>query len=74
METNIKKIRTQKKLTQTKLGQLSGIERTAIVRIESGSQGLSASNALKIAKALGCTVEELFTREDKEKEESEDGK
>ena len=74
MQTRLKELRKARGLTQFKLAKLTGLGRVNIVRFENASQRLSASNALKIAKALGCTVEELFTREDREKEESEEVK
>ena len=74
MQTRLKELRKARGLTQFKLAKLTGLGRVNIVRFENASRRLSESNALKIAKALGCTVEELFTREDREKEESEETK
>lgn len=56
---NIKKLRTQKGLTQAELAQQIGIGQTMIGHIERGAKIPSLIVALDLAKALGCTVEEM---------------
>ena len=68
MQIRLKELRKAKGLTQSKLAKLTGLGRVNIVRFENGSRKLSAQNALKIVVALGCTVEDLFTRVDGEDE------
>jgi len=60
MQLQIKDLRIKKGLTQAELAESTGIERTSIVRIENGSQGLNVHRAHKLAQALGCTVDDLF--------------
>lgn len=74
MKLQIKELRTSKKITQTELARMLDWARTRVARYENGTRKLSAQNALKIAEALGCTVEDLFTHVDGEKEESEEVK
>src|SRR5262249_14161997 len=47
-------------LSQEALGQAAGISRQAYWAVESGSAVPSTEVALRLARALGTTVEELF--------------
>ena len=47
-------------LTQLELSSLVGIYPAALSKIENGKGGVTLQNGIKIAKALGTTVEELF--------------
>jgi len=58
-------------LTQQELARRVGVTRQTILAIEKGSFNPSVKLALKLAQALGTTVEELFQLEDKEKPEGE---
>lgn len=60
----VKSYRLKKGLSQEELSVLTGIPRTTISAIESGKALPSVDYALKLAKALGCTVEELFSPEE----------
>jgi putative transcriptional regulator len=51
-------------LTQEDLAQSVGVSRQAIYSIESGKYVPSVQLALKIAKAVGKSVEELFSLEE----------
>lgn len=62
--TTMKLLRAQRDLTQAHLAQLSGITRKSINAIESGRMVPSTILALKLARALGVTVEELFSLDD----------
>ena len=48
-------------LSQTDLGNLVGVSRQTISLIERGDYNPSVTLALKIAKVLEATVEELFS-------------
>ena len=57
---NLKKIRTKKRMTQKDLSVASSVDLQALYRYERGSADASALNTLKIARALGITMDELF--------------
>lgn len=57
---NMRKIRIEKNLTQTTLGKLSGVDHSMISRVERGERKPSLDTAAKIAKALGCKVDDLI--------------
>jgi putative transcriptional regulator len=58
--TNMKLLRAQRDLTQAQLADLSGITRKSINAIESGRMVPSTILALKLARALGVKVEDIF--------------
>ena len=57
---NIRKLRLSKRLTQEKLAQLLGVDRTAIAKWESGDQHPRVNTIPKLARVLGCTIDDLF--------------
>lgn len=59
--TTMKLQRAKRELTQAQLADLSGITRKSINAIESGRMVPSTILALKLARTLGVTVEELFS-------------
>lgn len=59
----IKKFRTNKKLSQAELAQKVGVDRTAVVKWETGKASPASDKLPKLAKLLGCTIEELFGKE-----------
>jgi putative transcriptional regulator len=61
LATTMKLQRARRDLTQAQLADLSGITRKSINAIESGRMVPSTIHALKLARALGITVEELFS-------------
>jgi putative transcriptional regulator len=61
--TTMKIQRAMRGLTQAQLADLSGITRKSINAIESGRMVPSIILALKLARTLGITVEELFSIE-----------
>ena len=63
LTTTMKLLRAQRDLTQAQLAELSGITRKSINAIESGRMVPSTILALKLARTLGVTVEELFSIE-----------
>ncbi|MGB9873627.1 MAG: substrate-binding domain-containing protein [Hydrogenobacter sp.] len=60
----VKSYRLKKGLSQEDLSTLTEIPRTTISAIETGKALPSVDYALRLAKALGCTVEELFSPEE----------
>jgi putative transcriptional regulator len=61
--TTMKMQRAKRELTQAQLADLSGITRKSINAIESGRMVPSIILALKLARTLGVTIEELFSIE-----------
>jgi putative transcriptional regulator len=61
--TTMKMQRAKRDLTQAQLAHLSGITRKSVNAIESGRMVPSTILALKLARTLGVTVEELFSIE-----------
>lgn len=63
LSTTLKLQRALRGLTQAELAEMAGITRKSINAIEAGNMVPSTILALKLAKALGVTVEELFSIE-----------
>lgn len=60
-ETLIKKVLKEKKITQRKLADGTGIARSTISEIVSGQQpDMLLRTAKNIANFLGCTLEEIW--------------
>lgn len=58
---NLKRIRTEKNITATKLSQLSGVGLSTISQIETGiRQSLRSQTIQKLATSLGITANDLF--------------
>jgi transcriptional regulator with XRE-family HTH domain len=55
---NLKKLRIEKKLTVPGLSKISGVPVRTIENIEKNGTG-TISNAIKLADALGVTLDEL---------------
>ena len=62
---NLSTIRKSKLMTQEELAAKSGINRVTIAKYETGRQEPTVANALKLATALGVTVDELIGAVDK---------
>ncbi len=60
LRNNLKAIRTRLGLSQQELADLAGVTRQNISGVESGQYAPSTTLSLKIARALGCRVEDLF--------------
>lgn len=60
---NIKKIRIAKKATQQEIAQKMHVTVATVSRWESGEFSPRTSNLAMLAKALGCTIDDLL-RED----------
>lgn len=52
---------TRGEISQAALAETVGVSRQTIVAIEKGNYNPSVELALRLARALGTTVEELFT-------------
>jgi putative transcriptional regulator len=63
LKTTMKVERARRDLTQAELADLAGVTRKSINAIETGHMVPSTILALKLAHALGVTVEELFSIE-----------
>lgn len=57
---NLKLLRTRLGLSQQQLANLAGVTRQTISFVESGQGAPSVMMTLRLAKALGCQVEDLF--------------
>lgn len=57
---NLKAIRTRLGMSQQDLANIASVTRQTISGVESGQYAPSVAIALRIAKALGCQVEDLF--------------
>lgn len=63
METNLRTLRRKRGLTQRQLSELSHVPCICIIRYESGAFKPRMDNAIKLAAALGVTVDELIGEE-----------
>lgn len=62
MGSSIAEARKRRGLSQEALSKKSGVSRATIARLESGEDfDVMASTLLKIAKALGTSVDKLFS-------------
>ncbi|MCK8518775.1 helix-turn-helix transcriptional regulator [Methanoculleus sp. 7T] len=66
MKTKIRELRAKMGLTQEELAQQVGVRRETIVFLEKGKYNPSLKLAYKVARALGSTIEEVFTFEDED--------
>ncbi len=57
----IKELRSAKGYSQEVFADLAGVDRTYINSVENGRRNISIVNIEKIAKALGCSLQEFFT-------------
>lgn len=65
--------RRKKDLTQMELAVILGVDQTAISRWEKGKGFPSAGKLPEVAAVLGCTIDELFEREDEAVREGGEG-
>lgn len=64
---DLKRIRMQKNMTQVELAEMLGISRTAVSMWETGEALPRAETLKRLAKILGCTIDELLKNTGKEK-------
>lgn len=60
LRNQLKAVRTRLGMSQQELATAAGIARQTIGGIEAGNYALSLTVALRLARALGCPVEQLF--------------
>jgi len=60
LKNKVKTRRVLSDLTQEDLAQKVGVTRQTVLAIEKGNYAPSVVLALRLAKTLGCSVEELF--------------
>jgi len=60
LRNSLKSIRTRLGMSQQDLANLAGVTRQTISGVESGQYAPSVATTLRLAKALGCQVEDLF--------------
>lgn len=63
MICRIAKLRENRSLTQSQLAAQCGVSQQSISKIETGNGEPSYSLADKIARALGCTIDDLYADE-----------
>ena len=63
MTNYVKEVRQRKELTQAQLAELVNVSRQTIISIETNRYVPSVELSLKLAKALGKKVEDLFVLE-----------
>ena len=62
----LKEYRAKIKVNQTEMGNLVGVSRQTISQIERGDYSPSVTLALKMAKVLNVSVEDIFSYEEDE--------
>ena len=60
----LKEYRAKINVNQTEMGKLVGVSRQTISQIERGDYSPSVTLALKIAKVLNVSVEDIFSYEE----------
>lgn len=60
----IRRRRRERRITQAELADAAGVSRQTIIAVEQGDYAPSVYLALRIARALEATVEELFIEAD----------
>ena len=61
MQNHLKERRMEKYLSQTELAVLSGISRSHLNRIEKGHVTPTLELSFRLASALNCSIEDIFT-------------
>ena len=60
MQNKLRELRKRNGLTQEALARKSGVHRTSIARYETGKNGMSEKNLIRIACALHTSVDEVL--------------
>ena len=66
LQNRLKEYRARYRLSQTELGNLADVSRQTISLIERGDYNPSVTLALKLAKILNASVEQLFSYTEEE--------
>ena len=64
LKNRVKEYRARINVNQTEMGKLVGVSRQTISQIERGDYSPSVTLALKIAKVLNVSVEDIFSYEE----------
>jgi putative transcriptional regulator len=64
LSNRLRELRAERDLTQAALAERVGVSRKTINTVENGVFIPSALLALKLARALGCPVEAIFSLDD----------
>ena len=64
LKNSLKEYRAKINVNQTEMGKLVGVSRQTISQIERGDYSPSVTLALKIAKVLNASVEDIFSYEE----------
>ena len=64
LKNRLKEYRARITVNQTEMGKLVGVSRQTISQIERGDYSPSVTLALKIAKVLNVSVEDIFSYEE----------
>ena len=64
LKNRLKEYRAKINVNQTEMGKLAGVSRQTISQIERGDYSPSVTLALKIAKILNVSVEDIFSYEE----------
>ena len=56
----VRELREKKDISQERLAELAGLDRTYISGIERGKRNVAVINIEKVAKALGVKIKDLF--------------
>ena len=64
LKNRLKEYRARINVNQTEMGELVGVSRQTISQIERGDYSPSVTLALKIAKVLNVSVEDIFSYEE----------
>ncbi|MDO9171030.1 MAG: helix-turn-helix transcriptional regulator [bacterium] len=73
LRTEVRRLRFQNgEMTQEELASKVGVSRQTIIAIEKGKYNPSVGLALRIARAFGVRVEDVFALEDEELLEARD--
>ena len=67
LHNHLKELRARLGVNQQEMGRLTGVSRQTISQIERGDYSPTVTLALKLAKVLNVTVEEIFSYEEDEK-------
>jgi len=62
---NVKKRRKEKKLTQEQLAEQAGVSRVYITQMETNVRNPNVQVVYLVAKALGCTLNDLYDENEK---------
>lgn len=64
IDSNVQKFLDEKGWTPYRLGKVSGVSMTVIYSLKDKKQGPNAETLVKLANALGCTVDDLVKQAD----------